>query len=777
MPGTRAVVKRVLLGRPRSSRELSHQLLPRWMALPVFSSDPLSSVAYATQEMMLVLVLAGAGAFGLVGPLAAGVAALLVIVIASYRQTVRAYPHGGGAYIVARENLGDTPGLVAAGALLVDYTLTVAVSTAAGVAAIVAAVPDLASLRVPIALGLVALVMVANLRGVREAGLLFALPTYSFVAVMGLLILVGVGRCAFAACPQAVTADLPVEPEQALTLFLVLRAFASGATALTGVEAISNGVTAFRYPQSRNAASTLGIMGVIAVTLFLGISFLAVATGVRPTEGQELTVVAQIAQAVLGQGVGFYAVQIVTALILVLAANTAFADFPRLSSVLARDRWLPHQLVARGDRLVFSNGIVVLAVGAMALLVVYRANLTELIQLYVVGVFISFTLSQAGMVRHWLRLREPGWRRSAVLNAVGATTTGVVLVVVAATKFVDGAWLVLTAIPLLVLAMRGIHRHYARVSLALRSHVAEIEERRDHHVLVLIDRVDESAARALSYALSTAPSSIAAIAVPIAAEDVPARWQQMAPDVRLDVLQPAASRGVVDAIIRRAHDDAARHGPDAFTNVVVAETLSRSWIEQVAEHRLALRIKQRLVGDGSLVVTDFTSPVGGPGPYTIEEPVEHHVVVLVSAVHSATLRALRYASGLRPTSVRALSVNLDIEVSNRVLGEWEDWSIDVPLEVVDSPFRSLTRTVRAYVRDFLPDGRHTIVTCVLPEFVLPHWYQQPLHNQSALLVKAALLFERGVVTTSVPYHLGPVLDAAGDEPVRGPAARVADPEG
>ncbi len=792
MLGMRAAAKRVLLGRPRSSRELAHQLLPRWMALPVFASDALSSVAYATQEMMLVLALAGSAALGLVRPLAAVVSLLMVIVVVSYRQTIRAYPRGGGAYIVARDNLGDTAGLVAAGALLVDYTLTVAVSTAAGVAAIIAAAPELEGLRVPLAILIVVGVTLANLRGVREAGLLFALPTYFFIAMMGVLVLAGLARCALEGCPDAPVAGPGVATAQALGVLLVLRAFATGATALTGVEAISNGVPAFRYPQSRNAASTLAIMAAIAVALFLGISFLAVGTGATPSEGTHLTVVAQIAQAVLGDGIGFYAVQVATTLILVLAANTSFADFPRLGSILAQDRWLPHQLVARGDRLVFSNGILTLAAGAIALLIAFGANVTELVQLYVLGVFISFTLSQTGMVRHWNRVREPGWRRSLVLNLIGAVVTAVVLVVVAITKFLDGAWMVLTAIPVLVVAMRGINGHYRRVSAALRAHVAdrvlvEGPRRADHHVILLIDRVDEAAARALSYALSTQPTSLITMALPIEGEDVPARWRQLAPDVPLQLLPPAASRGIVDAVAEAAHRHAQRHAgagemvdgvahPEGFTNVVIAETLSRSWFDQMTEHRLALRIKQRLLADGSLVITDFTSPVGGPGPYTVEEPVRHHVVVLVSAVNSATLRALHFARSLSATDVTALSVNLDVEVSNRVLGEWGDWGIDVPLEVVDSPFRSLTRTIRSYVRDFLPDGRSTIVTCVLPEFLLPRAYQQPLHNQSALLVKAALLFERGVVTTSVPYHLAvPLSAAAAQDAERRPTDRAATP--
>jgi amino acid transporter len=755
VPATRAAVKRALLGRPRGSRELKHQLLPKWMALPVFSSDPLSSVAYATQEMMLVLVLAGAGALAFVGPLSAAVAVLLVIVVISYRQTVRAYPHGGGAYIVARENLGDRAGLVAAGALLIDYSLTVAVSIAAGMAAVTSAAPGLADDRLALALVALVLVTAANLRGVREAGMVFALPTYAFVVTILTLVGVGLVRCGLGVggCPPAESAGLALESQQALTLFLVLRAFASGATALTGVEAISNGVPAFRYPQSRNAATTLGVMGAIAVTAFLGISYLARATGVVPVEGQERTVVAQVALAIFGDGPGFYLVQIVTAAILVLAANTSYADFPRLASVLARDRWLPRQFLARGDRLVFSNGVLLLAGLAGMLLVVYGADVTELVQLYVVGVFTAFTLSQAGMVRHHLRLRGPGWRGSTAINGVGAAVTGLVLLVVIIAKFVGGAWLVVFGIPALAAFMWRIHRHYRLVGVALHRDVAEPEPRRPNHAIVLLDRVDESAARALSYALATRPASLRAIAAPLAGTDVERRWHELAPDVPLEILTGADMPGAVEALRARVHREALERGSDGFTNAIVAEVLSHSWLDQIRYHRPALRLKGALLDEAGVVVTDVTSPEGGPGPYTVEEPVEHHVVVFVSAVNSATMRGLAYAAGLNGTTLRAVSVNLDPERTTAMLGHWADWGIEVPIELVDSPFRSLSETVRRYVRDLNPDGRHTIVTCVLPEFVLDKVRHQPLHNQTALILKSALLFERGVVVTSVPYHV------------------------
>ena len=743
-------LKRVVIGKPRASRELKHQLLPKWMALPVFSSDPLSSVAYATEEMMLVLVLAGTAAYALVMPLAFAVATLLVIVVVSYRQTVRAYPQGGGAYRVARENLGDIPGLTAASALLIDYSLTVSVSIAAGVAAIISAVPAGAQYRLQIALAFVALVTIANLRGVKEAGTLFAIPTYTFVLTMFVMIISGMVQC-IGGCPEAPLSGGVMEPEAGLTLFLILRAFSSGSTALTGVEAISDGVQAFRYPQSKNAATTLAVMGAMAVTMFLGISFLAThIENIVAFEDMTRTVNAQIALAVFGPGIGFVLIQVVTAAILILAANTAYADFPRLASILAADRFLPRQLVARGDRLVFSNGIVALAVLASLLLIAFDADLSRLIQLYVVGVFTSFTLSQLGMVRHWLRVRGPGWRRSALVNGVGGTTTGVVLVVVAVTKFTHGAWLVILAMPLIVLLMTRIHRHYRDVHMELLADVMEAPEPRALDMYLILDRVDESVARSLSYVRSVNPRRIHALAVPQPGEDLTQAWNELAPDVDLQVLAGADDRHA-DAAILDAVTAAHRSHPEVYTAAIVAETLSSSMIEVAKRHRLALRVKSGLVGRG-IVVANVTAP-DLPGPLVVQEPVEHHVVVLVSGVNRATVRALSYAQGLGATTVRALSVNLQTERSSEILSAWDDWDIKVPLELMDSPFRSLSLTIREYVRDLEPDGRRTVVTCVLPEFVLPKWIHRPLHNQTALQIKGMLLLERGVVVTSVPVAL------------------------
>jgi amino acid transporter len=728
--------------------------MPKWMALPVFSSDPLSSVAYATQEMMKILALAGAAAFALVLPLSLAVAALLLIVVTSYRQTVRAYPYGGGAYIVARENLGDIPALTAASALLIDYTLTVSVSIAAGVAAIISAEQQFLGYRLLLAIGFVLLVMFANLRGIKEAGVTFAIPTYAFIVTMLTLIGVGLIRC-MDGCPTMPFNGLrQPDAETGLSLFLILHAFSSGSTALTGIEAISDGVPAFRYPQSRNAAKTLGIMGIIAVSLFLGVSFLAThVEGITVFEGVSRTVTSQIAGAIFGPtSIAFYMVQVMTAAILILAANTAYADFPRLSSILAADRFLPRQFLARGDRLVFSNGILVLTTLAILLLIVFDADEGRLIQLYVVGVFTSFTLSQSGMVRHWLKTRERGWQRATVINAVGAFTTGVVLLIVAYTKFKDGAWIVILAIPLAVLMMERVNRHYRQVSLALRSDLHEPETPRPNHVLILEDRVDGATATALSYAQRMGPISLRGIATRDVQPDIVDRWTELAPDVPLEILKLDEHRGAVATFSNFAATYAQRH-PNSFTTAIVPETRSQSWLDVLKSHERAQRVKARLVGEGNLVVANVVASDGSPGPYEVVEPVEHHVIVLVSGVHKGTFQALAYARGLHATSVRALSINLEHDNSTRLLDEWEDWEIDTPLEIVDSPFRSISATIREYVRSFYPDGRRTAVTCVLPEFVLEHWWHRFLHNQTALLIKGTLLFEPGVVTVSIPYRI------------------------
>jgi amino acid transporter len=468
------VFKRLLVGRAVASSRLEHSLLPKVLALPIFSSDALSSVAYASEEILGVLLGVSVAAAALVLPIAVAISALMAIVVLSYLQTVKAYPGGGGAYIVSKDNLGTMPGLVAASALLVDYMMTVVVSVVAGVVAIISAVPSLSSLRVELSVGFVILITLANLRGVKEAGAIFALPTYGFIVCIVATILIGLVRCVGGCPTSSLPRGIAADPNLATAVgtvgfFVILRAFSSGATALTGVEAISNGVQLFRRPQAKNASETLAMMAVIAITMFMGISWLT--THIHGiTISPDRSVVAQIGAAVYGDSSPmFYVVQAFTAGILILAANTAYQGFPQLSSILARDRFMPRQFMNRGDRLVFSNGVVGLALVSCLVIIGFDANLTKLIQMYVVGVFTSFTLSQTGMVRHWLAERHKGdaaakgWRVSIAINAVGAVTTGIVLCVVTATKFVHGAWLSITVMALFVPILLSIHRHYLAV--------------------------------------------------------------------------------------------------------------------------------------------------------------------------------------------------------------------------------------------------------------------------------------------------------------------------
>ncbi len=607
-------LKRFLVGRPLETAAQQHQRLRKIVALAVFASDAISSNAYATEAIMLVLMTAGAGALALSIPIAGAITVLLLIVGFSYRQTIHAYPNGGGAYIVARANLGELAGLTAAAALLIDYVLTVAVSVAAGVFAITSLAatwgyPNLSDYRVEIALGCIALITIVNLRGVKESGAIFAVPTYLFIVSMLLCIAIGIARLTWLGTPpHAPAVELP-PPSASIGIFLLLQAFSAGCTALTGVEAISNGVTAFKPPESENASRTLLAMVAILGTIFLGITFLAYAYGVVPREAE--SVVSQIARLTVGAGGFYFVIQVATALILVLAANTSYADFPRLASLLARDRFLPRQFASRGDRLVFSNGILFLGLVAALLIIVFDAREQAMLPLYAIGVFISFTLSQSGMVQHWLRTRAPGWRRSVVINAIGAVLTAIVFLVIITTRFTHGAWAVLVAIPLLVGMFLLIHRHYADL---------------------------------------------------------------------------AAQLSLADAM-----------------------------------------------------------PV---------RPVQRHtVLVLISGVHRGVIPALAYAKSLAPDNTIALYVELDPDESAKVREKWARWGGDIPLTILPSPYRSLVRPILRYIDEVAHRYDDDVLTVILPEFIPSKWWQHLLHNQTALLLKTALLFHKGVVLTSVPYHL------------------------
>ena len=632
--------RRLVLGRPFRSDTLSHTLLPKRIALPVFASDAMSSVAYAPEEIFLVLSVAGLAAYSMAPWIGLAVAFVMLIVVASYRQNVHAYPSGGGDYEVVTTNLGPTAGLTVASALLVDYVLTVAVSMASAMSNIGSAVPFIAHHKVAFAVTAIALLTAANLRGIRESGTAFAIPTYAFMFGMFAMLLWGFFQIYVLGHPlKAESASFSVRSEHGDVLgvalvFLVARAFSSGCAALTGVEAISNGVPAFRKPKSRNAATTLAMLGGIAVALFMGMIVLAKETGAkvaeRPDEQlvgapegyQQKTLVAQLADSVFHDfPAGLFLITGVTALILVLAANTAFNGFPVLGSILAQDRFLPRQLHTRGDRLAFSNGILFLALAAIAFVVAFRAEVTALIQLYIVGVFISFTLSQIGMVRHWTRhLRtetNPAERRrmmrSRVINTIGFICTGAVLIVVLVTKFMAGAWIAIVAMSALFVLMRAIHRHY--------------------------------------------------------------------------------------------------------------ETVARELASQEAE-------------EGDIVL-----------------PSRNHAVVLVSKLHLPTLRALSYARATRPDVLEAITVSVDDAETRQLVHKWEASDISVPLKVVASPYREVTRPVLDYVKRISKEAPRTVVTVFIPEYVVGHWWEQLLHNQSALRLKTRLLFMNNVMVTSVPWQL------------------------
>ena len=748
---TGQAIKRAVVGRPKTSAEIEHTLLPKIIALPVFSSDPLSSNAYATQEILLVLGVAGAAALSNVIPIAIAVALLLITVVASYRQTVRAYPSGGGAYVVAHENLGVFPGLLAGAALLADYVLTVAVSVVAGVDAIVSAAESLEPIQIQIAIGFVLFITLANLRGVREAGTLFAIPTYGFVIAVYLMLITGFTRC-IGGCPQAESAGMSLEAEGALTLFLILKAFAAGTTALTGVEAISTGVPAFRYPQSRNAATTLGIMGAMSISMFIGISWLANHTGVVFTEESPRTAIAQVADAVFGGGAMFYIFQVMTAAILILAANTAYQGFPRLASILAGDDFLPRQFINRGDRLVFSNGVIVLGVVASILIVIFDADLNQLIQLYLVGVFISFTLSQAGMVVHWVRSKAPGWRKSMLINAFGGFVTGVVFVIVVTTKFLGGAWIVMAAVPIMIYTMYSVHKHYSSLATQLEAPERRPIERRpgNQHMVILVSRVDAAASRAVGYIRAARPSSVTAIAFDPSCHPA---WVRLAPEIKLTTLEPGGPDH--QRVKRYLREKRSHLSEDDFLTLVVPEVLQRrGWFEIVRRPRVH-RLKASFLDEPGVQVLNVPIVKDDiePGVDWAMEPVRNHVVILVTRAHNAALQAIEWAETLRPTDIRAVTFGLDPEATAQIGEEWLRAAVPHPLEIEDSPYRDIGASLVDFVRQLKPDGTNRVVTVVIPEFVVRKRRHRLLHGQTALIVKRHLIFERGVVATSVPYLL------------------------
>jgi amino acid transporter len=609
-------IKRVLVGQPLSTAEAGHERLTKVKALAVLSSDALSSVAYATEEILRVLLIAvGLSALSVSLPIGAAIIALLVIVGVSYRQTIKAYPKGGGSYIVARDNLGDGPALVAGAALLTDYVLTVAVSIAAAVAALVSAFPEMQSHRVGVGVGFIILVTVLNLRGIRESGSIFAVPTYLFLIGIAIMLALGVVENMLAGFPveEPPGAAEELAGSGTLGVFIILKAFSSGCAALTGVEAISDGVPAFKPPEWKNARTTLTIMISILAVTFGGITFLAHQFGAYPMEAAAPnyeTVVSQIARHTFGgANAGYYYIQFATMAILVLAANTAYSDFPRLSYFLARDRFMPRQFTFRGDRLAYTTGIITLGILSATVLAIYAGEVEHLIPLYALGVFTSFTISQFAMFTRWQRRKEPGWRLGRVINLVGAVATGVVAAIVAITKFGSGAWLTAVVIVLLIVAMRGIHRHYTTASAELAT---------------------------------TTP-------------------------------------------------------------------------------------------------LDFRE-------------IEHTVIVPIASINRIARQTLAYARSISD-NVTAVHVLADDDEAEQFRARWEVSELDVPLVIIESPYRALISPLLKYIDEIDRQRPDDTLTVVLPEFIARHWWEHLLHNQTALRLKAALLFRPGTVVTSVPYHL------------------------
>lgn len=599
------LLKRWLVGDPLKTAQAAHERLSKTLALAIFSSNAISSVAYATEEILLVLILAGTAAVSWSIPISLAILLLTLILTISYRQIIYEYPEGGGAYIVARSNLGELPALIAAGALMIDYILTVAVSVAAGIAALTSAIPILFPHREALGLTAILFIIVMNLRGVRESGKFFAIPTYFAIGALGLMVTLGTIQSLIG--PGAIPIAPPSTDTQdgldGVTLFLILRAFAAGCSAVTGMEVISNGVKAFRQPESKNAATTMVWMSAILAGLFMGISWMAYHYGILAKADE--TVVSQLARLTFGSGTIYYAVQISTMLLLILAANSAFAGFPHLSSILARDGYMPHQMASFGDRLVFSNGIFILGFFACLLLVIFHGNTHALIPLYAIGVFVSFTLSQAGMVKRWLVKRGLHWRKKLVVNGIGAVTTGVATIIIASTKFVQGAWIVFLLVALLIMMFRGIRSHYKAVAeqVSLTRDTRPPRPRRNL-VIMPIGGVNRSVVRAVDYARSRG-GEIRAILVDVDKEEtalVEIKWAQWGCGVPLVVL-PSPYRSILGSILHYI-EELQEKDPDCWITVVIPEILPARWWQNILHNQRALLLKGALLFKDRVVLTD-----------------------------------------------------------------------------------------------------------------------------------------------------------------------------
>ena len=761
--GPGALLKRLVLGPALPTAQLQHERLGKPTALAVFASDNLSSSAYATEEILKVgLPVVGVAAFSIVMPVTIGILIVLAILLFSYRQTIRAYPSAGGAYVVTKDNFGLLTAQVAGVALLTDYVLTVAVSISAGVAAITSALPGLYAYRIWLAVGFIWLIAWGNLRGVRESGRMFMVPTYFFVLMIFALILVGIGRALAGDLDQLAPRPELAETTGAIGIFLALHAFASGGAAVTGVEAISNGVPAFRPPEWRNARTTLMWMGTLLGLMFLGLSYLTVVLHATPTETE--TLVSQIARGVFGGGAGgtvlYYAVQIGTMLILILAANTSFADFPRLASFQAKDDFMPRPLTTRGHRLVYSNGVVGLALAATALVVAFRADVHRLIPLYAIGVFTSFTLSQAGMARRHLRVRESGWRHGFAINTVGAVTTAVVAVVIGATKFLHGAWAVMLFVPvgvwLLVRLNQTYEDEHEQLETGLEAFVADRPRR--PVAVVLVEDLDRKTLHALQYARTIGASATYAVHVERSRERTPAlwrHWQELGIDAPLRVL---ARSGDVPASIARY---AMSLTDETDVTVVVPSPSRIGRIERIRRGRVGARLVRALATNSRVRVTLVRDHPGVGHPVTVDVDgarhvhlvprEDHRVLVLVDRLDRAALRAVAYARSLGARDVRAVHAAVDPDIQDELIERWMELRLPIELDLVECWDRDVARSLEHQVVELM--GPQTEVTVVLPRRDFATLRQRLLHDRTSRRIARALGRYEHVELAVVPYFV------------------------
>jgi amino acid transporter len=745
-----------VLGPALPTAQLKHQRLGKPTALAVFASDNLSSVAYATEEILKVAVPAiGLLAFSVVMPVTFGILGVLAILLFSYRQTIKAYPSAGGAYVVTKDNFGLLTAQLAGVALLTDYVLTVSVSVSAGVAAITSVAPSSYAYRVPMAVVFIWVIALGNLRGVRESGRLFAVPTYFFIAMMFILLGIGILRSFLGDLQPVPIPDDVAETVGAISLFLVLHAFASGGAAVTGVEAISNGVPAFRPPEWRNARTTLMWMGTLLGAMFLGLSYLAVQLQVVPSE--RATVISEVGRAVFGGGapgtVLLVLLQVATTLILILAANTSFADFPRLASFQASDDFMPRPLTKRGHRLVFSNGIIGLAVASTALVVIFQADVHRLIPLYAIGVFTSFTLSQAGMAKRHLRLREPGWRHGLLINGLGAITTAVVTVVIAITKFADGAWAVMVFVPVMIWVLVRLNRQYEREHEMLDVGLPPFDRGSVGRpaALVLVEDLDRKTFHALQYAKTIRSSSTTAVHVAHDGEDIgrlERRWADLGVGIPLEILLPDGDP--MSAIARRA----AQLAVEADVTLIVPGPARVGRLERIRRGRTGARLTRTLAPNPHVrvtVVRDHPHQEGADRTRLFPR-ASHRVVVLVDRPDRAAMQAVSYALELGATEVAAVHAAVEPEVQDELISRWMDLRIPVPLDLVECWDRDVARSVERYVVDLM--GPRTEVTVVVPRRDYARASQRLLHDRTSRSIAKALGRYGHVDIAVVPYFLG-----------------------